>query len=335
MLSGTVSILRRERPRLSGEPEKPVRAETFPRFNFTHLEGDEELPKSLSPYDIVLFADGHPRVNLIKLWRALGIPDTSNSPTTSGEFFPVTCENCRAQIFEYDLDGLPGDEVLLKMETPFCENSRYLIFKFVNHDWKLLGHIDAWSKYRSSQHKIIINHGIVWLAIENQGASGSGVATYFDEVYLITPTRITRAFAYVSRGSQYGGPDNTNREFNGRVIDCSLADHKVTAKVEYSVSYVWRDMTLFSKRQTAVVVTPLGYSADWLDLTHSDLTQAELDAVYNIDSLSNEELLKYNFSELTGIATSGDVERREWLQQFLDNCEDTTERRRLKQLLAK
>ena len=221
------------------------------------------------------------------------------------------------------------------MHTPYYEPSRYLIFKYVGDNWRLLGYIDAWSKYRSSQHKIIVSRGFTWLAIENQGASGSGVASYFDEVYLVTPKRVIKAFSYMSEGSQYGGPNSTNREFSGRVLDCSISNSVVTAEIEYSVTYVSRDLILFTKKQKAVFSKGVGDQRERFDGARSNLSNEELEAVYNIDTLSDEDFLKYNYEELSQIALSGDVERREWLVQFLETCENSIEHRGLKKMMAR
>jgi hypothetical protein len=68
---------------------------------------------------------------------------------------------------------------------------------------------------------------------------------------------------------------------------------------------------------------------------NSDLSEHEIGEVYNIDSLSNEDFLKYNMQGLIKIADGKNAQRKEWLQDFLKKCKRTQEKTALKQLLTK
>ncbi len=103
--------------------------------------------------------------------------------------------------------------------------------------------------------------------------------------------------------------------------------------VRYSVSYVGEEL-LFKKHHTAVFTQRLGSQREVLDRVNSDISPQELESVYNIDTLSKEDFLKYNYKELSEIASGRDLTRKEWLRSFLKTCDDTVERRRLQRLLA-
>lgn len=302
--------------------------------SFCVSDSDPDLPKSLSPYDITLFAGGRPNVNMTKLWRALKI-DTGlfNGLPTSPSFFPIKCDHCEAETFEYDLDGLPGTEVLLRLGGPVDYSYRYLIFKYVENSWRVIGHIDAWGKYRKPQHTIIVNHYVTWLNIEEQGATGSGVATYVSSVYRVTPRRVIKAFTYLSDGHQAGFSE-PSRDFNAQVVDCSIVGNQVTAVIAYSVIYYTEDFELFGKTQRVTISKSLDSDFSGFDRAHSELSKAELEDVYNIDTLTNEGFLKYNYAELMAIARGKDLERKQWLNSFLERCKSTVERRQLRQLLV-
>src|SRR5262249_14215965 len=86
-------------------------------------------PKSLSPYSIKYFIEENRYASLKSVWRRLGIP---NHP--SDQFFDEAlgdCGKCEAEVYEYDLDGEPGKEALLRVEAPTVGCCRYLIFKEV------------------------------------------------------------------------------------------------------------------------------------------------------------------------------------------------------------
>jgi hypothetical protein len=90
---------------------------------------------------------------------------------------------------------------------------------------------------------------------------------------------------------------------------------------------------LWKKQQRAILVRSMKHKSPVLDLNRSSLSQPELDAVYNIDSLSSEDFLKYNYLELTQIAAGTHAAKKEWLRQFLKECENTIEHRRLARML--
>ena len=298
-------------------------------------ESDPDLPRSLSPHDISLFVSHEPNLSLFKLWKALKIDPNEfhGMRSTNADFFPRMCHNCEAEIWKYDLDGEPGTEALLRISEPLGQYCRYLIFKYANKEWKLVGHIDAWGKYQSPQHTLIVNRGVTWLAIRNQGANGSGVASYIDFVYLVTPRRVVEAFSYRAEGIQAANPESLGRQFSGRVVDCSLRNGVVTAELAYSVIYGGRETDLFSDQHRVVLTNRLGGWDSRFDQARSNIAEEEFESAYNIDTFSNEVLLQQNYRELSQIARGQDVEKKETLREFLKSCEDSPERRQLSHLL--
>lgn len=180
-------------------------------------------PKSLSPYDIRNFIDGETELDLTTLWQMLQIRTINFS--RSDEFDPANypflgnCSGCQAEAFEYELDGQPGVEVLLKISDGGGRSSRYLVFSSRDgrwDEWKLLGHIDSDdNKYRMSQHKVFMGGGRNWLTISSQGASGTGVSLYLDRVFLVRGGRVLEVLSYVLEGHQGGEPDDTSGSFSG------------------------------------------------------------------------------------------------------------------------
>jgi hypothetical protein len=70
-----------------------------------------------------------------------------------------------------------------------------------------------------------------------------------------------------------------------------------------------------------------------LDETRSGITERELDDVYFIDSLTNEEFLVHNYDALAKIATGRSSVKKDWLGRFLKTCEPTDEQKCLQELL--
>ena len=191
------------------------------------------------------------------------------------------------------------------------------------------------------QHLIVISNGKPWLVIKEQGSSGSGVALYFDRLFLVDRSQLKEVLQYTSEGHQSTFTYEPEREFSGRILNCEFRNGIARIEIEFVVEYLRgdtstsaQDVSLFTKRQKAVFIRQLNRGRFALDTAKSELSQNELDAVYNIDSLTNEAFLKYNFKELSQLATGPGKSTREWLKRFLDVCKSSEEKRRLRSLLA-
>lgn len=283
---GAVSALcQREQEREWPPAQGEIKGTIDPIRRMYASELDPDLPKSLSPHEIRNFISGEPEVSLLKLWKALNIDpnEFDGVQNDHSDIFPRKCYNCEAEIWEYDLDGEPGSEALLRISEPLDQYCRYLIFKYANKEWKLLGHIDAWGKYQSPQHTLIVSRGRTWLAIRNQGVSGSGVASYIDFVYLITPKRVGKGFNYMAEGHASGGLGAFSREFSGRVVDCTVKDGIVTVELAYALTF-WMGDARPSKQQHRVVLT--NRVGSWncrFDAARSNITENEFESAYHIE----------------------------------------------------
>jgi hypothetical protein len=300
----------------------------------------QSMPRSLAPYDIEMFINDNPQSNLSPLWQSLGVPTRSQR----ANWYWDKCGGCRAESFEFDLDNESGNEVLLRVAKRPGEAFRYLVFKLTNDRedrWRLLGYVDAWGKYQEPSHNVLLSDGKPWLLVRDQGASGSGVALYIDRLFQVTGRGLTEVVAYSSEGHQTGFSYEPTREFIGRVSSCEIHDGQAIITIDYQVSYLmtgWDQLhytPLFQKQQRAVLVRAMKRKSSALDLNRSSLSQPELDAVYNIDSLTSEDFLKYNYDELARLANGSIPEKKNWLREFLKRCEKTIESRRLSQLLSR
>jgi hypothetical protein len=60
---------------------------------------------------------------------------------------------------------------------------------------------------------------------------------------------------------------------------------------------------LFSKRQKAVLVKPVRGVA-YIDQTESEISQREMEHIYLIDSMTDTDFLRYNYSDLSNSANT-------------------------------
>lgn len=293
----------------------------------------------LSPYDIENFIRSNPQADLSKLWQRLGIPSVEDD--SYGQGILQSCSQCEAECFEYDLDEELGDEVLLRISDMYAESYSYLVFKQAGdwRHWKLLGHINAWGKYKPAQHTILMSGGRPWLIIREQGASGSGIALYVDRLFQVSKHGLREIVSYSSDGHQSGESGGPIKDFAGRVISCEMTGDRTIVSIEFTIDYsTWsfseqEPYPLFTKRQKVVLTTRLGGEKRIVDRTRSQVSQHELESIYNIDSMTEEDFLKYNYSQLREIATGENDTRRHWLRTYLKTCSNSPEKRRLTQLL--
>jgi hypothetical protein len=240
----------------------------------------------------------------------------------------------------YNLDAETGDEALLQISDVLSDSYRYLVFKRVfetkslreSDVWKLIGHIDEWSKYKDSQSFIVVSGGRTWLVTQGQSASGSGVAYYHNRIFEVTKNHVDEVASYESEGYQSGWDAYPEREFTTRILDIQKAENQTLVKVEFNLDYSLptddkQDPPLFSKRQIAVFVS--SNNSQTLDRGQSNITERELEHIYTVDSMTEHDFLKYNLSELLNLARRGSKAQKNWLKDFLKTCDNSGEKERL------
>jgi hypothetical protein len=179
LLTSTISKTLIHRPKPAKTEAQMTSVSPSPKPAVTQQPTGDAETVGLSPFDIEYFINSNPRADLSKLWHRLGLPSAKDDSYGMGRLH--SCSNCKAESFEYDLDEEPGDEVVLRISDAVAESYSYLVFKRIanwSQYWKLLGHFDAWGKYKPAQHTILMSGGRPWLIIQGQGASGSGVALH-------------------------------------------------------------------------------------------------------------------------------------------------------------
>ena len=289
---------------------------------------------NLSPSQIEHFIDNHPKANLEKLWKRLG--RNAKSETYGHDF--TLCVACNAESFEYDLDGEPGDETILKISETFGECFRYLIFKYegiTDRKWKVIGDVDQWGKYKDSRHMVVLGDGRPLLLIEGQGASGSGVSLFINQLLLVSPGGTKEILSFPASGRQSDAEGY--RDFTGQVVSYSIRQQRIEVTLRFHVSYgvysSGETEELFSKTQTAV------YSGSINSLTlqrsRSTISEREIEHIYNIDSMTENDFLKYNYDELLNLANHGNQKQKSWLKNDLQTFRNSDEKRMLLGALRK
>ena len=339
LLAQLVALL--HTPKVSAPPYPVSAASASPTPAATPLEiavdDGAEFPddSDLEPYTIKSFINEHPHANLHKLWERLHVKKDKDWDFEN-------CSECKAEIVEYALSDGPHNDVILNVTDSdgVCFWTRFMVFSRQNRSdrWRLLGNTDAVARFDPAQYVVLVTDEKPWLVITGQSGWGNGFSAYETRLFKVTKQRLTEFFSFGSAGFQAGTGSNYTQDFDSRILSCQTRDGQTTIKVEFSCDYTFFERSdveipLFSKRQIAVFVKPHNGNAV-LDEAHSSLTKHELDHIYQTDSMTEADFLKYNHSELLNLATRGNAAQKKWLRAYLKECDNSSEKRQLLAALA-
>ena len=291
----------------------------------TH-ERDDEYSNDLGvcPYDIERFIDEHPAGNLSPLWKRLKI-----GPAINGSGEVINCLECKAELFEYDLDNEPGKETIVKISDRLSGSYKYLLFKSCDEDCEgdtewgdlFIGDIDSPADYLGSQFSVLITDDRPWLIITGEPKSTTPPDERQERLFEIKKGKIIPVLSFPIDGYQSGGDAESwfDRQFDARILACENKAQKRTVTLEFTVTYSgttlknseYTRLALFTKRQKGVFVSNNGPAR--LQTSSSDITQREINHIYHsgeIDSMTEADFLKYNHSELLNLATRGNAAQR-------------------------
>lgn len=293
----------------------------------TGRAGREEL-SSFSPDAIKKYVDADGRANLDPVWNHYGIkPEPfarydERQVSYEAEVFPVA----------FDKDS-PGGALL---RVGYGDTYRYLIFEGQDASpggpasWKYLGYVDVcFQQYSPPEHRVVSGEGQTWLVLKELWGRGTGVVRYGESWYEVggDAGEMKSVLSYPVGGHEFPCLGYLGRNFESKVTRQGVSGGAYSVALQFSVSYVVSDcsgegeedksLPLFSKVQSATYVRAPRAAEFVLDKSVSELSEQELEDVYNIDSLSDENFLEYNFRELVNLAREGSARQKEWLRRFL------------------
>ena len=298
----------------------------------------------ISPYEIKRLIDEDRRksaerseLDLRPVWEQLNVKADSKI-----NFALEQCNGyCDADIFTVELDGQPGKETILRLAAAATWNCHYLIFKQdssqrgADSAWILLGYVDAFIRYSDPKHRVMTAGTQRWLAIEYVSGYGSGgYGSAAEDWYEVGADGLRKVLSYQTGLYMYLAVPSISRE--AKVIKVESRDGIATAVIQMSTAYEgWKEefgdrFPLWKDRRKMTFIKGPGMPEFILDKQHSELLAEELDPYYGSDErISAEDFLKYNYRELTRIAVSGNAKQKEWLRNYLKDCNETLEHKSL------
>lgn len=279
----------------------PVEPEPAPSPSASKSLSDIDVT---DPYTLAHSLDGQMSVEMDELWSRLGVR------SEIGEAFFSFCHGCKAEVISFNLDDTPQNEVIVRIANTM-EECRYLVFKQVDSDpvkYKLICHIDHdFGRYEMPSHHFVVSEGRPYLVIRGQTASGSGVATYNYRLFRLNRERLEELVEYPADGHQAMTTLDPIREWSTRVRNVtSLSDGTTRIELDLTLNYLVEDYDgsgpvrggHWTKHARAVYIKPSGKRKAYLDKRSSTVTQHQIESEYNIDFLDDNDLARYNRSQL-------------------------------------
>lgn len=357
----SVAILRGE----ALAPKPPGELQASPDQTQTQARN----PHSVNPLEIERLINESKRVwkksavrqdvNLVPMWKDFGIDERQLENCGSGD--------CEAEALKLDLDGQFPDEVVLKINNfHFC---RFLVFtpnrssRADKTNWNFRGHIDwEFNRYEMARQRIARANGRPWLVIRGQAGSGTGYSLYQEMFYELTSDGLRPVLSYPIEGHTYPWPAGLGRSFRARVQPGTNGEIVIVYEVDYEVArYADKKFKKLGVNRHRVCYTWNNHQRAFVfSPACSDTSEEEISVIAGIEtdvvdegeqiggttfySMSEHKafvgggydvFLKYNFPVLMKIANSKNEAERDWLREFLKDCDDTPKKTELLDALAK
>jgi hypothetical protein len=307
-------------------------------LNRPNIKAQENAPeklhiKSLSPDEIESYLKENIEIDLRGLWSLLRIKQDTEFPQRCGNRYGL-CKTEKIVVEE------SGDDVFLKLTI--ADASRYLLFRriekypvFTEDKWKFVGYVDSlYQQYAPPEQRIIEGDNRTYLVVRELWGRGTGVGLYGERWYELSENPPKEVLSYPVEGHDVQGRA-FDRMFESKVGQ-RMINGSYVVEVQFSIFYgAEKKSAIFSKKQKACYVRDSEAEKLGLSKTCSNVSEEELEAVYNFDSMDEEGVLEYNFGELERIAMYGKPEQKEWLENYLSRIGDSPKRAALQKLLAR
>ena len=291
---------------------------------------------SISPYEIKRLIDEEKLApcehsgffDFESIWDRLNLEISDGR-----DAFPARCEyQPRAKATSIELDGKPGDETLLQLDFGGSYATLYLIFKHTQSTWYLLGSIpfQYGAPFEPPSVRVTSDGRHRWLAIEYSTGHGSAFGRSADDWYEVSQSGVQRVLYY--ENGYFTGYGNPTIDRNTRTVACKYLDGMTAIILQSSTLYGFYDgrvgpFNLWADRRKAVFIRGPGMREFILDTQHSEMSAVEIEG--SEEEITNADILKYNYRELTRLAISGSARQKDWLRNYLSTCDDGVEKQSL------
>jgi len=329
---------------------------------------NEIAPRSTSPFDIAHVINLSKRqwdkrrielvVDLDATWKKLGIPIQN---------FGACAGDCRAEIFKSELNGKPGSEVIVKL-TRSWNDCRYLFFTRHNghsRRWKLLGYIDHdFNRYEMASHRVVRAFGRNWFVLRGQEGSGSGYYLYGETWFQVNGGGVKPVLNYSVDGHTDPVIGGLKWELKSQPLAAKQRNNTRVIRLRFNVFYTAEGFENHEFTRRFIVRRHADYVWDGssrefvFDPSHSSISEREMNVVANVESEPSEEeqgvriggstffsglesfvgsgfemFVRLNLGRLMNIARGKNSQSKDWLREFLKQCDNIPEKLALERAL--
>jgi hypothetical protein len=284
---------------------------------------------SISPYLIEWYIDVNENIDLKQIWKLLRIGISNGVSYRCGG-------NCNAETFDISMtDEGQGETIALKVSFEDGDFYQYLIFRIVKigvsrEEWKLIGVIDSRGKRNAPPvHRVESADNQSWFVIRELWSQGSGTLAYGDVWYQIGARGVRPVLSYPVEGHNTTCQKQPWHSYKSILLRYGLDNGIYTVPLQFLVSYELSDCaranaprSLFAKGQKAYFVWDAEEGRFILDKSRSDITEKEINNVYQVAGPAPEMFVEYNFNELLEMAQVGGMEQKDWLRKTLRDLPD-------------
>lgn len=316
------------------------------------------LYTSISPYSIKRLIDQHNQIaeeinlstgryqtyvlSLKPIFKHLGVglDDT--------DFIDLCQANCKAAIFDAELDGQPGRETLLRLSDS-TGWYLYLIFKRASAasssgaTWKFFGVIDnyLWWTEPEAAFRVEKIGEKPFVVVQNNGGHGSGYSLYYEVWYEIGESGVRQVLDCQKNLFAATWSINPGIESNTKIVKTDFKDGVATVVLRFSNKYEAYQggedrLPLFKTERRVTFVKRHGSPEFVLDSLASEMSAQELEDLEAFDEgCYLNKFLQYNYRELLKLAAGPEGKLKDWLRDYLDTRQWSPEREALKKALDK
>lgn len=280
-------------------------------------------PQRIDPYEIREWIRTHPNCTFQSVLFLLN---------AESEFLGKAInEQLKAEILNLDF----GPSVL-EVSSGSGGATEFFFFDYADREranWRFLGAVEPNASFFS--YHIVRGEKQSWFVLRERWGHGSGVGAYGETWYEVNKSSVTSVLGFPVNGADVGTRELKSRLFKGVVVSYEIINGRTTIKVKFQVDYIFPDddsQAFLSKHQEAIYIRNDRTGEFKLDEQRSTITNEELGDVYFFDSLDDPKFLKYNFAELTQIASYGSKQQKKALKKYLL---DLPKSKRAQSLLAR
>lgn len=324
----------RNQPRVVPPPARSNTLQATPTTIVTPTPTASSQPirdGAVSPYEIIRYLKKHrnaPEFSMAGFWQSLGIDSADGN-----------WQGCDVDLFHLSLDNEPGNEVLLRLYS--WGNCRYLLFKPTMksrlRSWRFLGVIDKRQDNPPAPHKLVSTASQRWLVITDEADRGSGYGQNYQDWYVVTSKGIKKVLRYPARRYFSGWGSGLEAWSDSAILKVREEAGLATISLRFTISYstsIWekhrdKSINLWRKNQLVSFKQVADSKEFYFDQARSQLSQREIDALYDGLFTACEDVLQYNFPDLVRVAKNKNVAVKTWLKKYLSECTDSPQRRNL------